>query len=193
MALIMEAYRPQGPGAAGAACGERAARLNVPGVTPINTSMNGAPIVNLVYLVVAIVIAIAAYISSESFKKKNGVTPWHWPSWLWAVVGFFSFILCLILFMIASRRTKPAIGPNSGTDGGFGPPISSPVLAQSFTTDAHGWGQPAQPVVRGVNDQGPQHGVWHADPTGRFASRYWNGTAWTEHVSDGNMTTTDPL
>jgi Protein of unknown function (DUF2510) len=155
--------------------------------------MNGAPVLNLVYLVVAVVIAIAAYLSSESFKKKNGVTPWHWPSWLWAVVGFFSFLLCLILFMIASRRTKPAMVSSSGPDSGFGPPISSPMLAQSFTTDAHGWGQSAPPMAAGANGHTPQQGVWHADPTGRFASRYWDGSSWTEHVSDGNTTTTDPL
>lgn len=26
--------------------------------------------------------------------------------------------------------------------------------------------------------------AWHPDPAGRFAQRYWNGTAWTEHVID---------
>jgi DNA polymerase III subunit epsilon len=35
---------------------------------------------------------------------------------------------------------------------------------------------------------------WYADPTGRHVYRYWNSTAWTEHVSPGNGTRfTDPL
>jgi hypothetical protein len=34
---------------------------------------------------------------------------------------------------------------------------------------------------------------WHADPTRRHESRYWDGAAWTEHVSDAGVTGTDPL
>ncbi len=34
---------------------------------------------------------------------------------------------------------------------------------------------------------------WHKDPMGRHEYRYWNGTAWTEHVSDGGERSLDPL
>lgn len=34
---------------------------------------------------------------------------------------------------------------------------------------------------------------WHQDPMGRHEYRYWNGTAWTEHVSDGGVRSVDPL
>ena len=30
---------------------------------------------------------------------------------------------------------------------------------------------------------------WKVDPSGRFAGRYWNGTAWTEHVVDQDRVT----
>ncbi|MCU0265120.1 MAG: PH domain-containing protein [Actinomycetia bacterium] len=33
---------------------------------------------------------------------------------------------------------------------------------------------------------------WLADPSGTHQLRYWNGTAWTEHVSDAGVTATDP-
>jgi len=33
---------------------------------------------------------------------------------------------------------------------------------------------------------------WSADPLGRHELRYWNGTQWTEHVSDGGVTSSDP-
>lgn len=33
---------------------------------------------------------------------------------------------------------------------------------------------------------------WLADPTGAHELRYWNGTAWTEHVSDSGVTAADP-
>jgi len=34
---------------------------------------------------------------------------------------------------------------------------------------------------------------WYDDPTGRFRVRYWEGTAWTEHVADDGPTGSDPL
>ena len=34
---------------------------------------------------------------------------------------------------------------------------------------------------------------WLADPTGRHELRYWDGSRWTEHVSDGGATGQDPL
>jgi len=34
---------------------------------------------------------------------------------------------------------------------------------------------------------------WHPDPTGQHELRYWDGTAWTEHVSTQGVQTTAPL
>ncbi len=34
---------------------------------------------------------------------------------------------------------------------------------------------------------------WYPDPTKRHEHRYYDGTAWTEHVSDGGITGVDPL
>lgn len=34
---------------------------------------------------------------------------------------------------------------------------------------------------------------WHPDPTGRHQLRYWDGTAWTDHVSDGGVPSVDPM
>ena len=33
---------------------------------------------------------------------------------------------------------------------------------------------------------------WYADPAGRFELRYWDGSAWTEHVSRAGQQYTDP-
>ena len=33
---------------------------------------------------------------------------------------------------------------------------------------------------------------WYADPSGRFELRYWDGAAWTEHVSRAGQQVTDP-
>jgi uncharacterized protein YxjI len=34
---------------------------------------------------------------------------------------------------------------------------------------------------------------WHPDPMGRHQLRYWDGAAWTDHVSNNGVTGTDPL
>jgi len=34
---------------------------------------------------------------------------------------------------------------------------------------------------------------WLADPSGRHELRYWDGTRWTEHVSDKGVTSVDPV
>jgi hypothetical protein len=34
---------------------------------------------------------------------------------------------------------------------------------------------------------------WYTDPMGRHQHRYWDGTAWTEHVADDGLSSTDPL
>jgi hypothetical protein len=33
---------------------------------------------------------------------------------------------------------------------------------------------------------------WYPDPSGRYEMRYWDGLAWTEHVSRGGQQYTDP-
>jgi hypothetical protein len=33
---------------------------------------------------------------------------------------------------------------------------------------------------------------WYSDPSGRYELRYWDGTAWTEHVARGGQQYTDP-
>ena len=38
---------------------------------------------------------------------------------------------------------------------------------------------------------GPSAG-WYSDPAGVYESRYWDGTSWTEHVSDRGVTSTAP-
>ena len=34
---------------------------------------------------------------------------------------------------------------------------------------------------------------WEPDPTGRNEYRYWDGQAWTEHVSNGPVQASDPI
>lgn len=42
-------------------------------------------------------------------------------------------------------------------------------------------------------DAGGAPAQWHPDPTRRHQHRYWDGTAWTEHVADDGAVSLDPL
>ncbi|MEY4633147.1 MAG: hypothetical protein RLZ18_519 [Actinomycetota bacterium] len=59
---------------------------------------------------------------------------------------------------------------------------------------------PATPVATASSPSAAATGAtpnvpadWHKDPSGRFELRYWNGTAWTEHVATGGKQSIDPI
>jgi hypothetical protein len=39
----------------------------------------------------------------------------------------------------------------------------------------------------------PAGGAWHPDPSGRHQHRWWDGTAWSDQVSDGGTVSSDPM
>ena len=47
--------------------------------------------------------------------------------------------------------------------------------------------QPQRPAAASTVPAG-----WYADPSGRYELRYWDGNAWTEHVSRAGQQFTDP-
>ena len=54
---------------------------------------------------------------------------------------------------------------------------------------------PAEEPAAGGGDSAAESTVpagWYADPSGRFELRYWDGHAWTEHVSRAGQQYTDP-
>lgn len=77
---------------------------------------------------------------------------------------------------------QAALPPNAGNRAVWPPhpvePLAEIAAAAPGAAQAY-----AQPVA----------GAWHPDPTGRFALRWWDGTRWTEGVSDGTQTLTDPI
>lgn len=61
------------------------------------------------------------------------------------------------------------------------PAAAEPAAATTAATETPA-AQPESTVPAG----------WYADPSGRFELRYWDGTAWTEHVSRAGQQFTDP-
>jgi hypothetical protein len=60
---------------------------------------------------------------------------------------------------------------------------AAPVLAAAEPAAAPEPAPAAEPAVPAG---------WYADPSGRYELRYWDGAAWTEHVSRAGQQFTDP-
>jgi hypothetical protein len=79
-------------------------------------------------------------------------------------------------------------------------PIETPVEEASIAELAAQVSEPEpepEPVAEPAAESAPavESAVpagWYADPSGRFELRYWDGTAWTEHVSRAGQQFTDP-
>ncbi len=81
----------------------------------------------------------------------------------------------------AASGTGSSWGSTSTNDSGssWG---STTAAATTPTTPT----QPAQPSTPSVP------AGWYHDPAGRYELRYWDGSAWTEHVSRAGQQYTDP-
>jgi len=62
-----------------------------------------------------------------------------------------------------------------------------PLLDTSATDEE------VEPVVLRKAEVPTTPGAWHSDPTGRYESRWWDGTRWTQHVATNGRKMSDPL
>lgn len=76
----------------------------------------------------------------------------------------------LLLFQL-----RPAMRPGAPA------PFTSPASPARAAMPAPMPAIPAQPAS------------WQADPSGRHAQRYWDGSRWTAHVMNGSQTAIDPI
>jgi|HigsolmetaAR201D_1030396.scaffolds.fasta_scaffold11974_1 hypothetical protein len=89
----------------------------------------------------------------------------------------------------AGWGTAPAATGASSSSWGSTASGSSP------SDTGQGWGSTATTTTSGTPSQPATPSVppgWYHDPSGRYELRYWDGTAWTEHVSRNGQQYTDP-
>jgi hypothetical protein len=84
-----------------------------------------------------------------------------------------------------AANASPPSAPSSEPAGWAAAPERTTPIAPIEPTPA------PQPAAAPVS-QPATPANWYPDPSGRFELRYWNGTAWTEHVSRGGVQYTDP-
>ncbi|MDA8343015.1 MAG: DUF2510 domain-containing protein [Actinomycetota bacterium] len=151
-------------------------------------------------LILGVVWAAVGYRLAERFQRRYGVALWRIPAGVWALFWFLSVVLGAVLYLIARSTTLKRLGAGSygGSPpypqgyGGWpvsptGPPGSGPGAGLGYGpgTGLGNGGDPTGPVGNQLPVSPP---AWHPDPSGRFAYRWWDGTAWTSTVwSDGRV------
>jgi Protein of unknown function (DUF2510) len=92
----------------------------------------------------------------------------------------------------AGWGSEPAASASGwGSDSG---PTSTYGTAAS--DDGRSWGSSTSAATQATTPTTPSTPNvppgWYADPAGRYELRYWDGSAWTEHVSRAGQQYTDP-
>ena len=100
-------------------------------------------------------------------------------------------------FIRHAGRVAVAPYPGMSAEEASAPPASSVGPVASAPSAAMGTGNigaPTAPASAGPSAaQVPNPPAnWYKDPSGRFELRYWNGSAWTEHVATNGVQSIDP-
>ncbi|HTJ32163.1 MAG TPA: DUF2510 domain-containing protein [Dactylosporangium sp.] len=140
------------------------------------------------FVIWAVAFLAGMLISAPYFLNPTTVGGWSitlpWPLammlWIFLAIRWVGRMILygawLLLFLLWPKR-RPA-GP-------------SPFSRSPSGSSGGGPGAPGRAAL----DQAPQSaspGSWRADPTGRYAQRYWDGARWTAHVMNGSHSAIDP-
>ena len=87
---------------------------------------------------------------------------------------------------VANLGATPAVVSGPGTSATWSSTTASTSASTPVVTSAVNTS-----VASSVGDAAAPAN-WYADPAGRFELRYWNGSAWTEHVSRNGQQSVDP-
>lgn len=117
----------------------------------------------------------------------------------WSVVSIVSTGGDVTAFL-----SKAAAGAEAAAPAAEAAPVAA--AAAAVATEPAGWAaapEAASPAPAAAPAPAPAPAAaapatpaipadWYADPSGRFELRYWNGSAWTEHVARAGQQYTDP-
>jgi len=121
--------------------------------------------------------------------------------WVAAYVGGVGVVFAATALAVAgvtdvpTTRTLLAVG---GTVSAVGTALSifvvRDITARQEALQEREQAPTARPVARSFPTSESVDGPgWYADPSGRYDHRYWDGTAWTEHVSRAGEASTAPV
>jgi hypothetical protein len=152
----------------------------------------------------ALLFGVAGFYEARRDARRFGRNPYGMDPVIWGVICFFSLLIGAILLAAArsdakKRQARAAAGP-FGFPGSLAVP-ATPAITTPATTPATpifaATGVAETPAFTGVAGQlpaQPQPGAqWAPDPSGRHDYRWWNGQAWTSHVSTNGAAAIDPV
>ncbi len=87
-------------------------------------------------------------------------------------------------YFIGTRKGRPAAGLLLGLFLGL---IGIVIIAVIPATD------PSHGAVVKASGYGPSGGQWAPDPSGSHELRWFDGTRWTDHVTDAGVPSLDPV
>jgi hypothetical protein len=144
----------------------------------------------ILILLLLVVPALGIWVAIDAGSKP----PWAFDrigqnKTLWVVLPLVGIFLCGIVTIAMAIMWFASIRPKV---------ISAPSGSSPRAPATPQWnvGPPRQPAVLHSDVATPPLQVpaqWSADPLRRHELRYWNGAAWTEHVSDAGVPSTDSL
>ena len=122
----------------------------------------------------------------------------------WHIVGIVTTTTEVTAFLSREAKSVPAAATPSTSTSAF-----TPLTASTPAAEPAGWAVAPEPAPTAANTPTTMAPIstpayqpaaaatpavpagWYADPAGRFDLRYWDGGAWTEHVSRAGQQYTD--
>jgi hypothetical protein len=144
--------------------------------------------------IVALICGVFCGLLAQRNMQLKGVYPWKMHPAIWGVIGFLIGLIGVILCVIARATTKPpAVFPGYGSY-----PSTRDMPSGQWQPPPQGGYPGSYPAPGAHPDPGAIPAAtappsWQPDPLTRHELRYWDGTQWTEHVSDRGTQSRDPL
>ncbi len=132
----------------------------------------------------------AALSSSDPADLARQMTERSAQGWeILQIVSTGATVTAFVRRAAVAASIGTAATPSSTTPSTATPTYAStaPTTATTVTTAA-----PSTPSVASSVGDAVAPAAWYPDPSKRYELRYWNGTAWTEHVSRAGQQFTDP-
>lgn len=159
-----------------------------------------------------LIFALLGYRISWRHQVLRGVTPWRFPSYVWAAICFAFGPVGLAVELFAEFTTKPRL-PSSLSRVAFRDGSARATLRGSGTIDVQRRPAPSvgetfeqpRPVVTEAapTPAGPPPPLdasgkpalfgWYADPLKRHEKRYFDGRGWLDLVADAGARSSDPV
>jgi surface antigen len=135
----------------------------------------------------------AALTSSDPGELARLMTERSAQGWeILQIVSTGSQVTAFVRRAAIAGTTTPAASTTTATTASTTASFPSTASTQASTPVYTATQTSTQPNTASSVGDATAPAAWYPDPSGRYELRYWNGSAWTEHVSRNGQQFTDP-